>query len=269
MADTAYSDGLGTLYHWQRFDEARLSALLQTARLYCSSPKAFNDPWDCKPHFNSEVLENPAENAKHVAWAVDVCRRKTRMSEEDIDRMRTSLGTDKAKATQLLTEISEAIGPEIDRRYRVYCLSPDVGNLLMWSHYAQDHKGIALEFSVANDVICGALRCQYLDVFPMMKLYDDSIEAHLQILLAKSSVWFYEREYRLIAQERSAAIKGAATLMTDDSMLQLPKDALTAVVAGCQCDFDAVRAVVHRQAPAVAVKRAIRIPNRYAVSIKA
>ncbi len=183
--------------------------------------------------------------------------------------MRNSLGADRTKAAQLLTEMSEAIGPEIDRRYRVYCLGPDVGNLLMWSHYAQDHKGIALEFSVANDVVCGALRCQYLGAFPLMRVYESSIEGHLQILLAKSSVWFYEREYRLIAQERSAAIEGAATLMTDDSMLHLPQGALTAVVAGCQCDFNAVRSVVHRYAPALAVKRAIRIPNQYAVSIEA
>lgn len=93
MVDTAWGDGHRTLYHWQRFDESRLADLLSTQRIYCSSPRAFNDPWDCKPHFNSDVLSDPDENERHVQWAVDLCKRKRQMSGEDLKRMRATLLT--------------------------------------------------------------------------------------------------------------------------------------------------------------------------------
>ncbi|MBK6743467.1 MAG: DUF2971 domain-containing protein [Hydrogenophilales bacterium] len=182
--------------------------------------------------------------------------------------MRATLLTDRARTADLLNQISSALAPEINARYRLYCLGPDVGNLLMWAHYADNHRGVCLEFDLRNDVLCGALRCQYLQEFPFMKIYENSDEANLLILLAKSGVWSYEREYRLVAQERVAAVKGADTLMTDQSFLQLPPEALRAVIVGCQADYDNIRAFVQRVAPRVKVKRAVRVPNRYQLAIE-
>lgn len=268
MATTAWADGHRVLYHWQRFNEERLRATLESSCIYCSSPSAFNDPWDCKPHFNSEILVDPQENQRHVNWAVDLCRQKTNMSMPDIDRMRRTLLSDRQRASELLNQISDEMAPAINSRYRVYCLGPTVSNLLMWAHYADNHKGVCLEFGIANATLCGALKCDYLPAFPLMKLHDDSDDAALLILLSKSDVWSYEEEYRLIAQERAFAIPGADTLMTDNSMLQLPVGALRAVITGCQADHHSVRTMVQQVAPQVRVRRAVRIPNRYELAIE-
>jgi hypothetical protein len=61
----------------------------------------------------------------------------------------------------------------------------------MWAHYADDHRGICLEFDLRNEVLCGALRCEYLREFPLMKAYESSEEANLLILLAKGDAWAY------------------------------------------------------------------------------
>ena len=268
MANTALLDGHQVLYHWQKFDESRLSRMLSTMQLYCSSPSAFNDPWDCKPHFNSDVLTGAVENERLSEWAVQLCLRKTLMSSADIERMRVTLLTDRARATELLNEISASLAPDINDRYRVYCLCPDVGNLLMWAHYADHHRGICLEFDLRNDVLCGALRCEYQREFPLVKLYENSDESNLLILLAKGKSWEYEKEYRLISQERTVAVQGANTLMTDGSFLQLPESALRSVIVGCQADYDGIRALVEHLAPQVRVKRAHRVPNRYCLAIE-
>lgn len=267
MANSAWGDGHRTLFHWQCFDESRLADLLSNQRIYCSSPGAFNDPWDCKPYFNSEVLADPVENARHVQWAVDLCKRMTSMSQEDLDRMRVTLLTDHVQTAGLLDQISRELVPEISTRYRVYCLGPDADNLLMWAHYADNHRGVCLEFDLRNNVMCGALRCQYLRDFPIMRIHEDSDQASLQALLAKGDAWSYEREYRLIAQERSAAVEGADTLITDQNFLQLPLGALRAVIVGCQAEYERIQLLVAGLAPQVHVKRAVRIPNRYQVKI--
>lgn len=268
MAITAWADGHRVLYHWQRFNAQRLRATLESNCIYCSSPGAFNDPWDCKPHFNSEVLADPQENERHVNWAVDLCKRKTNMSPRDLERMRRTLLSDRERAVELLNQISDEMAPEINNRYRVYCLGPTVSNLLMWAHYADNHRGVCLEFDIANETLCGALKCNYMPAFPLMKLHDDSDDAALLILLSKSDVWNYEEEYRLIAQERAVAIPGADTLMTDNSFLQLQAGALRAVITGCQTDHNAVSTLVQQAAPQVRVRRAVRVPNRYQLKIE-
>ena len=268
MVDTAWQDGHRVLYHWQGFNEKWLEQSLATRAIYCASPSAFNDPWDCKAHFNTEILDDPTENERHVKWAVDLCRKRNHsMSETDIAQMEVALRHDKARATKLISEMSTEVSADIASRYRVYCLGPDVGNLLMWAHYANSHQGVCLEFSLRNEVMCFALRCEYLDQFPLVRAHSQETDENFRILLGKATAWKYEREYRLVTQERSLA-NANETLMTDNGMLRLPQGALTAVIVGCQGDFDKINALVHRAAPDVKVKRAIRVPNRYEICIK-
>jgi hypothetical protein len=266
MPPTAYQDGHRKLFHWQALNETRLADSLARRTVYCSKPGDFNDPWDCKPFFNTEILRDQAENERHIAWAVDICRRRTPMSEDDIEKMRSSLRNDLPKTMKLIRDISDSMAAAIDRQYRVYCLGPDVGNLLMWSHYADSHKGVCLEFDLRNDVMCGALRCEYLDSFPFMRLHDPGDEQNLRILLAKANPWSYEKEYRLVSQERADAVN-TGTLLTEGGFLTLPEGALVSVIVGCQGDYDRVLGMVETLAPNVKVKRAVRVPNQYAIEI--
>src|ERR1039458_3080564 len=43
-----------------------------------------------------------------------------------------------------LAVYSESLRREICKR-RIYCLTPDPCSTLMWSHYAENHRGICLE----------------------------------------------------------------------------------------------------------------------------
>lgn len=267
MATTAWAEGYRVLFHWQRYDEGRLRHTLESNQIYCPSPSTFNDPWDCKPHFNTEILQDPTERCRHSDWAVDLCNRRTNMSAAELERMRQALQQEPARAAGMLNQISSELAPEINRRYRVYCMGPDVDNLLMWAHYSDSHRGICLEFDLQNDVLCAALKCEYSDRFPLTKLRDDSEAALLGVLLAKSSAWAYEHEFRLVAQERGEAVRGVDTLLTDNSLLQLPQGALRSVIVGCQSEQDKIRALVHEVAPAVRVRTAVRVPNRFELAI--
>lgn len=275
MARTAWDRGHRVLYHWQRFGvdpdlkhAERLATFLRSGQLYCSSPSAFNDPWDSRPWFNTAVLQDVGERQRHADWALEVCNRHQPMLADANERMRTTLLNDPIRATKLLELMAQSLAPVIDRTYRVYCLGPDPTNVLMWSHYAGDHRGICLEYSLRNDVMCCALECEYLTEFPLLLPYDNDDNAELRTLLAKSELWRYENEFRLVAQERSQAIEHADTLVTDNSFLQLPEGALTAIIVGCQGAYDEVKRIVEENAPAVKVKRAVQMPNRYQILVE-
>ncbi len=264
---TAHSNGITRLYHWERFDDARLRRLLRDRTIYCSDPSTFNDPWDCKPCFNTKLLEDPLEHKRHVKWAVDICRRHNHtMSADDIARMETQLHADRQLLTTTIYQMSHDMWAAITARYRVYCLGSNVGNLRMWSHYADKHRGICVEFSTHNDVMCCPLRVEYFNEFPVARAYSIDETENLRLLLTKADVWKDEREYRLIAQESGNATNHE-TLMTNNNLLKLPGGALLSVIVGCHGPFGAVQRLVAEVSPDIVVKRAERVPNRFELKI--
>jgi hypothetical protein len=266
MTTTALEDGHRTLYHWQPFDEARIRPLLEHNKLYCSRPNDFNDPWDCKPFFNTDVLNHPIELNHHITWAIDLCRNRTRMSEADIAHMAHTLANDPSKATEIIGQLSIDLGHAISQKHRIYCLGPDVNSQLMWSHYANKHKGICLQYDIRNTVMCAALKCSYTATFPLTKAYDNSEESDLQLLLTKSDAWSYEKEYRLITTERDFA-NDPDLLISINGMIDLPDGTLKAIIVGCEGDFDNIQKFVKAINPVLEVKRAIRIPNKYELTV--
>lgn len=263
---TAFENGHRTLYHWQRFNAARLAETLEQNTIHCSKPSDFNDPWDCKPFYSLD-LDDETQLRDHADWAVEICRRKGGMSEEDMKNMRRTLMTDGHRAASIVHKITNALIEAINERYRVYCLGPDPLNLLMWSHYADSHRGVCLEFDLRNDVMCSALGCNYSAVFPALRPFDTGEESALSVLLSKAECWSYEMEYRIVAQERSQAVTGG-TLMTDDSLLRIPEGAIASVIVGCQADYQAVEAVVRKARPGLRVRCATRAPDNYALEIE-
>jgi hypothetical protein len=248
MATTALQDGHRTLYHWQSFDEARLRPLLEQNKLYCSRPSDFNDPWDCKPFFNSDVLNDPIELKRHITWAIDLCRSRTTMSETDIAQMAHTLANDSTKAIEIIGKLSIDLSHAISQKHRIYCLGPDI------------------QYDLRNTVMCAALKCSYTPTFPLTKAYDNSEESDLQLLLTKSDAWLYENEYRLIATEREF-VHDPDLLTSTNGMIDLPNGALKAIIVGCEGDFDHIQQFVTAINPTLEVKRALRIPNKYELTI--
>jgi len=244
-----------------------LELTLRTGTIYCSNPKDFNDPWDCRPYFNTDLLSDLVERQKHIECAVKICRRHTRMSEQDIVRMHRKL-QDPVLLQQMVREQIVAMQQAVLDRYRVYCMCPDVQSTLMWARYADKHRGICLEFNVANDAICGAMEVQYYPEFPMIRQYSDDLAENLLPLLAKSNVWEHEKEYRLLTQESSNATPHD-TLLSDGGHLKLPDGAFRAIIVGCQGPYDAVRDLVGKHNADIQLLRAHLVPNRYALDITA
>jgi hypothetical protein len=140
------------LYHWQRFVPEQVTTLLRENVIWFSRPDTFNDPWDCKPCFNSDFADNPAEVEKHVASYADItCRPTPDIPEEFIAQRQREFRDNPKLVAGKVDAISQGTWRVVADRYRVYCLGPDSGNLLMWSHYADNHKGIVVNSRVLTN----------------------------------------------------------------------------------------------------------------------
>ncbi|MFV3350100.1 DUF2971 domain-containing protein [Aeromonas veronii] len=85
----------------------------------------------------------------------------------------------------------------IDTDYRICSLSNNNNSMLMWSHYAQEHQGIMVEYWFGGEFPCGVgiEKVRYIDE-SKRNLEKDSY-AFNQYLLTKNKDWSYEDEVRI------------------------------------------------------------------------
>lgn len=91
---------------------------------------------------------------------------------------------------------------QIARTYGVLCFSKNWHNPVLWSHYADRHRGIALGFDINSDMV------KVVTYTERRPLFHHADEPTLYTLLyTKHRDWQYEKEVRVYArlEERDAA----------------------------------------------------------------
>lgn len=127
--------------------------------------------------------------------------------------------------SDLAEKLRQHIASEIANGVGIYCLSEDRLNILMWTHYANSHKGYCLEFAPTRDSrLTNAARVHYASGYPTIGFFTEGPSAHLdKALLTKHREWGYEREWRVI------------DVLHGEGVRQLTHEALVSVTVGLSC----------------------------------
>jgi hypothetical protein len=190
------------LYKYQPFNAQTLTNL-KRASIWFSAPVNVNDPYDC------------------ASWVVQA----DEVSEADFPRLLAYVrGRDPALAAGLTPEkLREAFISAARRAYGerrtiqreqrgIACFSATYTDIMMWSHYADGHRGFCLEFDTSQPPFSKALQVTYVDTPPLLNPVDVLVEdpsddknnALLRALvLTKARCWSYEQEWRLMHAEPS------------------------------------------------------------------
>ena len=205
-------------------------------KIFYASPATFNDPLDCKMFSienNSSIEElrkiyarlkfpRTLKNAEKNIRGKDIEAKIKPLLEEmaksividNLNRMSYNSTDPEYTCTPEDAEtgiLTSNILSELREHYSrgVFCFSKDGKNMLMWSHYGDEHKGICIGYS--NDrkptpnirpVIYGkygVIKTSSLYKAVVKNDKDEQTTIENEILLKKSSAWRYEKEYRLIS----------------------------------------------------------------------
>jgi hypothetical protein len=241
------------LYHYRRLNEW-LIQYIADRRLYFQSPLRFNDPFDfdleCLVVGNREHLDfkfrryvQYVEERVHRAKApydhfyvvrvldyfndpkseraqlpgppIELAVREYNLFKAELEALNHDLA-DPAMAIQsswrrLRKQLAENLG--------VLCFSENPTQLLMWSHYADSHRGVCLEFESDESPVKGWRKYIY---HPVRYVTDRRInvlelgykDAFHQLLTCKSMDWAYEKERRLITLKGSGYQDGRVPSLT-------------------------------------------------------
>lgn len=176
----------------------RVRDVLCNHHVYCSAAKWFNDPFDLRPVFDLQApgkamrkgLESTARRLEpHLSRA----ERRTKSRK----MLKESLGARGLPDTQ--AKFEEGMAKFLTEKVGVLCLTTKSDDILMWSHYADAHRGVCLEFEAGDNFAGEAQKVLYsTERVPIVPYVDDTANAMSKALLTKSSHWIYEDEWRYL-----------------------------------------------------------------------
>jgi len=203
-------------------------AIFEKEMIHFSAPSAFNDPFDCQ--FIREFDATPEEERRTFLECLEWKLGSREAAERELEEI---LGPDGAEKRQKIREEIRVNGETARERTRVFCLIAVKDDILMWSHYADCHRGICLEFGFCHGVLlhdaflARTRPVHYQTHFPVVNPYKTLEGERIGLMVhTKSDHWKYEKEWRLVY----ACPPG----QTGDHEERLPPALLEGVIMGAQ-----------------------------------
>ena len=226
-------------FYKYRHINSRLLESLRDGTIYFSNQKGLNDPFDCELDIE-KAIDNAADD----------------LGREQAESLRHLLKSD-GEFERFQANVNE-LG------IFSACFEMDENQTLLWSHYANDHKGLCVmyEMPVAflddeDNILTvskvtydkDALTDWFKNLAPRLPVSHFELITELlkKVLTAKSPPWRYEGEVRII---RPAA-----------GPFKIDKSFIKQICFGLQAsdeDIDAVKSIVEKYGSKVALYKAIR-----------
>jgi hypothetical protein len=201
-----------TLYRYITYSEDRLYETIAQNEIYLTSPRGFNDPFDC--NYNDQVR----------------------------------LNLDQAG---------------------IACFTQIKDSVLLYSHYADKHKGICLMFAPYKMHFLTALngqqyRSQFRPVYYFKELPEFDLKRELALIATcKDVAWSYEREWRMFIEDGKGGVLGPG-------LFEFPKEALLGIIFGSEISLENITKVrnMSKEKEGFSYIRAIRIPDKFGIYFK-
>jgi hypothetical protein len=177
-----------------------------------SSRTSFNDPLDSRPAYQ---ISNSTKLGKQ--YIQDALKKTNRTPAERVlasQRIRNQGKRINLVENAFISGLLDDVG--------ILCLSSSWMSMLMWSHYAEQHKGICVGFKSGMDVFQTALHVDYVADFPIIRRPEDDNKTMFEkTFFMKAECWKYENEWRILKRKltpREAEIEARFLAFTDPDL---------------------------------------------------
>lgn len=227
--------------------------ILQTNTLKFTRPSLLNDPFEVRPflktiggeldwaeQFKSQL---PATLDKEFDKLPEQLRRV--LSRETLlDQLNTQKPLALEMMRQALKQLTPTMNAEFyrqaDAMIGILSLTENQNHLLMWSHYADFHRGMVLEFDSTNEFFNRrrSINDEFYHlrqvVYSRRRPHVDLLRTDcLELFLTKSQDWEYEAEWRMMLP-----IKDCQEVSTAVHVQGFPSECLKAVIFGANSSSD-------------------------------
>ncbi|APW88871.1 hypothetical protein KLVA_32190 [Klebsiella variicola] len=174
-----------SVYKFRTIEKA--NEILQSLEFYFSSAVNFNDPFDC-----ALDEEKKYSLSDFNTWINSFQNELTDAQRQILTKMHTQNG-------QAFHNLVEKIKSKAVNNRGVLALSKTNENILLWSHYAKNHTGVAIKLNIAKDpeFFVTPKNIIYTKQYNPLNYLRDSKKSIQDTLSIKSIDWEYEEEIRV------------------------------------------------------------------------
>lgn len=235
------------LYRYQRCVEHSIDSL-RSDTVWLSSPSSYNDPFDCSFSIDyADVFTEPLREAlikvaqEPGSWITQEQAAEIRSSSDPLSAFVKAVSERKnfitsAQSEELMKSLAKArqyndhtsslkLVEQHKNALKVCSFSEVKDSIIMWSHYADYHKGFCLEYDLCKDEMCRRLVVPVVyrqKLFDATRFFKAAIKDRSQFnvlfpilaALHKSPEWSYEREWRIVVP---------ANLIPKEGLLRVPQ----------------------------------------------
>ncbi len=183
------------LYKYQTLTAYTLASLTNNT-VWLAKPKTFNDPFDCAITLDSQRYK------ESVVHAITVAVERAKPIGLRPEHLQNGWPGDK-EAFETFRENLRNLFQEMG----ICSFSAIPNHMLMWSHYANHHRGFCVEYDCQKGTKLRTLahKVRYTDAVPSLTAADfaspNNKDAIDTMWLTKAKCWSYEKEWRVMMNE--------------------------------------------------------------------
>lgn len=206
-------------------------------RVRFATVSELNDPFEGRPRLVPQHVDAAVQEAAIYAAVLSDAHKEGLQGAAAEARARfetaVTLAVPQPARQQALVEV-------VNETFWMYCVCATREPILMWSHYADGHKGIALHFDAHAVPLDRVFEVHYSKQYPEYPFpAAESVaseEAARALLYRKSDSWSYEQEFRAIrVLARGDQVQNAwrgIGVDWEEQIATLPENALAGVTLG-------------------------------------
>lgn len=197
------------LYKYADWTNKYTKENLKTCKLGFNTPENFNDPFDTFPCYSIDNRDNFTLNL--TKKILDLKSQKNQFFNNEISPENLyNLIKDFSNENVIILQSNIDKSDMYNSRYGITCFSKTANNILMWSHYANKHRGICLGFDIPEEcidffdekTISSTLKGKLFEINYTDKRYcwdilEEDQENISALLSSKHTDWAYEQECRI------------------------------------------------------------------------
>lgn len=229
------------------------TSVLERFKIRFSQPEALNDPFESMPMIDildqmTPIIENIKSEAENL-WSRTIPSEQTaenyQLLQNNVSALvseayRIAIGENPKVSSGLMKNINLTIG--------ILSLSKTVYNLLMWSHYADSHRGYAIGFDSNHPFFhapngTGEITHPHPVIYTSQRstLRKNDHNLYTKLFCEKPIDWAYEEEYRILRlfsdlTERCGIDKAGYTI----HLVEFPKELIHSVYIGAQAQQETI-----------------------------
>jgi len=277
--------------------------ILESGQFLWSAPHLFNDPFDHQvtykfPFTSAEIADKLCEVQERISFGeiepeivqqkplgtLSLKLRNRELQDKEKDKVLSEFRKGADETASLLGDYQENVNNlliEFLSHSRVFCVSETNENVVMWSHYSEQHRGAVIKLNCVDKVddnLLIARPIKYAIEFPEYISLIDWVEEQFglkiidyedlafKLAYIKHRDWSYEREWRVhIPLMPNMPVGDGTSLFSKDPSV------FGALYLGCrmpQSTQERLTTIARRRYPRMEIYQAVKSKTSFALNLE-